>query len=241
MSVTYYGSASNPADNASALDTASPLVIIPPASMVAKDLVFVITGEYDGGALTHSVLQAGGQTWNSLTQHTDGTVGAFRGFWCQFNGTWSASPSFATTDNADFSDFSAVMLVFRPSASSATWAVDVAESAATYTAPSAPNDVTITGQTALAISGVHLAFWMSGVTNITYALQTAGWTVPAAQYRNTANSQLTLALAYKIFTAAGASGSVTNRQSTPEPGWKSIITFKETLPATARFPSFLYG
>jgi hypothetical protein len=230
MAVTYFGSASNVADNSAGFDDAAYEAITPPASMVTGDLALVLAAEAtSSGAIT--VGTTGGQIWTSLTSNESASPQICqRLFWCRFNGTWSTNPTFAPAHVGDFQDFSAIMVVFRPSSGANLWSVDVAESAATYTAPGTPFDVTTTGQTAIGTSGVFVNIdTCVGVP--TWAIQTGGWSNPTnTQWRNSANNLLSTSIAYKIFTGAGASGSVTNRQSvTGYAGWKSIITFAETV------------
>jgi len=180
--------------------------------MAAGDLVYVIFA-YRDAPDTLSVSNAGGQTWTSETNDAGGSMTARR-FWCTFNGTWSADPTFTAVVNRSYAKISAVMLVFRPSGSP-TWAVDVAETT-NVVSLSSPWDVTATGQTAIDASTVSIATWVSTVTSPPVAaLQTGGWTNPDAQtqWRNTngTSTDLIISAAYKIQTSAGATGNVVNR------------------------------
>lgn len=213
MTITYYGHAANPADSATVkfANPDAPLPITPPAGMATGDLVFVIVALRDISSL--SVSNAGGQTWTSEAEVSTGSA-THRRFWCTFNGTWSANPTFTAAYLGTYAKMSAVMLVFRPSGSP-TWAVDVAQTNATV-ALSSPWDVTATGHTAIAASTVSIATWVSTVTSPPVAaLQTGGWTNPDSQtqWRNTngTSTDLIISAAYKIQTSAGATGNVVNR------------------------------
>lgn len=214
MTITYYGHAANPADSATVkfANPDAPLPITPPAGMTAGDLVFVIVAIRDVVSL--SVSNAGGQTWTTEAEISTGSV-AHRRFWCTFNGTWSANPTFTASYLGTYAKMSAVMLVFRPSGSP-TWAVDVAQAENAVTPLSSPWDVTATGQTAIAASTVSIATWVSTVPSPPVAaLQTGGWTNPDSQtqWRNTngTSTDLIVCAAYKIQTSAGATGNVVNR------------------------------
>ena len=213
MTISYYGHAANPADSATVkfANPDAPLPITPPSGMATGDLVFVIVALRDLSGL--SVSNAGGQTWTSESNIQFGSV-THRRFWCTFNGTWSANPTFTAAYLGTYAKMSAVMLVFRPSGSP-TWAVDVAQTDDKL-ALSSPWDVTATGQTSVDASTVSIATWVT--TNASppvAALQTGGWTNPDSQtqWRNTngTSTDLLISAAYKIQTSAGATGNVVNR------------------------------
>ena len=204
--ITYFGSASNPADNGTL--AASPVAVTPPALMLAGDLVVLIANSRSGG-ITLAISATGGQTWTSETAIT--TNGTLRLFWCRYNGTWTANPSvsFSTAVNT-----TVVMHVFRPTIGTNTWALDVTQTTGTFAAPAAPRDVTITGITTVADGAVALFVWETQDDN-TWGLQTAGWTNAGnAQYRNRASADSSQSAAYRIMATAGATGNVTNRQLT---------------------------
>ena len=127
---TYFGSASVPADGASAVNATTQVTITPPASMLAGDLVVVSC--VSGASNTWSNGVTGGQTWTAETAY-QGTAGPWcRLFWCTFNGTWGANPRFDSTVGTNTS---AIMHVFRPSATTKVWAIDVAQATTQYSAP----------------------------------------------------------------------------------------------------------
>ncbi len=236
MTISYFGHSANPADAASVKwgSPDGPLPITPPSGMATGDLVYVIFA-YRDAPDTLSVSNAGGQTWTSETNVSLGSMSARR-FWCTFNGTWSANPTFTALVNRAYAKISAVMLVFRPSASP-TWAVDVAE-ATGYVSLSSPWDVTATGQTSLDASTVSIATWVSTVSSPPVAaLQTTGWTFPdgQSQWRNTnGGADLIISAAYKIQTSAGATGNVVNRlTNVATTVYWTIETFKDQSAAPA--------
>jgi hypothetical protein len=235
MSISYFGAGVTPSDtgsgNEGATGTPAPMTVAPPASMT--DGMLALLWAYGERSRTFSMSETGGQTWNSGTNHADGTYGSFRLFWSRFNGTWSANPS-AVVDAADYGSMSVGLLAFSPTTSANTWDVDVAEAFATYAAPGAPYDVTLTGVTTIAADTVTLGFWTSRFDS-QWALQTGGWSNPggATQWRNAASDD-SISVGYKIQTAAGATGNVTNRQTSSVDGigQKLIVAFKEIASGT---------
>jgi len=224
MAITLFGTASSPADNGTA--ATDPTIITPPSDMQKGDLVFVTTlSRLSTGSL--AVSQAGGQTWNSLTQ-VNQTLNRARSYWCVFNGTWTANPSFSfggTTNN------SARMLVWRPNSGVlATWLIDVAEVSGVYAAPGAtPWTVTITGITTITNGALVIAGWTSADDN-TWGGLTAGWTAfSPAQVRNLAGSDASITHAWFIDAVAGATGNVAQNQTAVggDAGTRIIIAFKE--------------
>ncbi|MCF8149839.1 MAG: Ig-like domain-containing protein [Burkholderiaceae bacterium] len=226
--ITYFASTSNPADPGN-LDL-STVPVTPPGSMLAGDLAIMIaTTREPGKALVMS--ETGGQTWTTQTTNTATTTQGI--FWARFNGTWSADPSVSNSGPGGENATSLIMHVFRPSAGSNIWALDVAQVNGSFAAPGGLFDVTITGVTTLTDGALVLATWLSNDDN-TWALQSAGWANAGnAQYRNLDSNDISLTSAYKIMPTAGASGNVTNRQTANggDPGNTTILAFKE-IPTT---------
>jgi hypothetical protein len=230
MSITYFGSASTPADNGS--NTNDPTVVIPPGGMQAGDLVLMVAQQRGTGA-TLAIFQAGGQSWTTEAAQSQ-TNCTIRLFWCRFNGTWSANPS------VNFSGSTCntvVMHVFRPSNTSSVWEVDVAQASGNYNAPPVPRTVTIPGITTITDGALVFATWASSDNN-TWGSLTAGWTTPGlAQYRNSSGSDQSQTHAYRgIPTAAGmaiagASGNVSKNQATlgGDAGARLIIAFRARI------------
>lgn len=229
MSITLFGAASNPSDNGTLFNTAPPAVV-PPASMLSGDLVFAVPAVRSSSA-TLAVSNAGGQTWNALTLQTASGSINFQAYWCIFNGTWSANPSFVSSAGATVC-ISVILGVARPTVGSNTWAVDVAQTTNNFSAPVSPFDVTATGKTAIASSTITFFVWVSTDDN-TWGLQTVGFSnVGAAQYRNVDTGSardMSLSLAYKVLNAPGITGDVVNRQLTKggDAGRWIAVTFRE--------------
>ena len=225
MSITYFGSASTPADNGT--NTANPTAVTPPGSMLAGDLVLMIAESRDSTA-TLAISNTGGQSWTSETQQNQ-TNCRIRLFWCRFNGTWTANPSvsFGNTN-----PHIVVMHVFRPSNTSSVWQVDVAQVSGNFAAPGAPNrTVTIPGITTITDGALVFAAWATADDN-TWGSLTAGWSTPgSAQYRNTSGSDQSQTHAYKVMATAGASGDVSKNQATlgGDAGAYLIIAFKAVI------------
>lgn len=233
MAVTYVEAIPIVADNAYCDDGASFNPIVPSSSEQAGDLLYVIEAERDyPSVFTNS--NSGGQVWtaNPAREYNSPQILVARSFWARFNGAFTGgNPAFAPGAPGEFNSRVGVMLGFRPSSGGNLWAVDVAEVAAPYTAPGSPFDVTVPGQTALASSGVHIAIAIASGAP-TFALQSggSGWINPGGQgqWRSSANNDLSMAIAYKFFSAPGASGDCVFRQSAVGyPGLVAMITLKE--------------
>lgn len=223
MAITYFGSASTPADNGAS--NTSPTAVTPPASMVTGDLV-IMTGLYRGSSAV-DMSEAGGQTWSALQSAASATLSQ-AAFWARYDGTWDANPSMSSS--ATTNGFTVVMHVFRPSAGENTWDVDVSVTEGTFSAPSTPFDVTITGITTLTNGSVVLATYCSS-DDCSWTVQTAGWAHAGTnQYRNTAGADSASSYVYQVFPSAGGTGDVLNRQSvvTGIAGRYAIVAFKET-------------
>lgn len=208
---TYFGSVAVPTDNGTSATSPVAFANPPIASMVSGDLVIVYAYCRTGSA-TISVSNAGGQTWTSETAHSSSTATLTgRIFWCTYNGTWSAAPSFsfsATTNT------NVVMHVFRPSSGSNSWALSTATttgtentlvsnvSAATWTVPF---DIGST-YTPDNNKTVNLAIFNTDDDNTWGSPSGTGWTQvtsPASQFRNTSGSDVSSAYMYIIKATAG--------------------------------------
>lgn len=235
----YVGSASTPTDGAGATNTADPTAVTGPSAS-AGDLVIMVA-QSRAASLTQAISNAGGQDWQPLTQRST-TNCSTRIFWCQFNGTWSSNPSVSfgsTTCNT------VVMHVIRPSDATSTWAVDVAESYATYTAATT---VTITGQTTTQPKTATIAVWVSVDDNtwggLTVSSGAQGWVVAGQkQNRNTSGSDQSMSSAVKIQMTAGATGDVTKQQLSlgGDAGARHIVTFYEVPAFTPVDPFGVMG
>jgi hypothetical protein len=224
MSITYFGSASTPADNGT--NTTNPTAVTPPGSMLAGDLVLMIAQSRDSTAAL-AMSNLGGQVWTSEAQQNQ-TNCRIRLFWCRFNGIWGANPSvsFGNTN-----PHTVVMHVFRPSNTSSVWQVDVAQVSGNYAAPGGAHTVTIPGITTITDGALVFAAWASSDNN-TWGSLTAGWSIPGlAQYRNSSGSDQSQTHAYKVMATAGASGNVSKNQATlgGDAGARLIIAFKAVI------------
>lgn len=227
MAITYFNSASNPADDAN--NTTTPIVVTPPASMVAGDLVlFIGQTRAGGGTVSYAISATGGQSWTALAKVDGFDYQSAQLFWCLFNGTWTVDPSISVTGG--ISAWSAVMHVFRPTTGANTWAVDQAQVGSTYAVPSTPFTVTITGQTTAQANTVTLAGWFSQDDNTWGSLSGTGWVqTGSAQYRNSSGADQSSTYAHKIQTSAAATANVSKNQATigGDSGMSLIVTFYE--------------
>lgn len=220
---TFFGVSSAPADGGTQAGnvTAS---IVPPASMQAGDLVIVYT-HYRNTTGTFSFGNNGGQSWNSGTS-TSGSNQIYFISWCTFNGTWSANPSISISGGSSSIPLSAIMYVFRPAGVNSRWIVNVAQTnnTASGTNPNSINSVTTTLP-----NTVTMAFWGSAAANTWGTLTGTDWSktdIPN-QNRNTTGSGQSHTAAYKIMSAAGSTGSVSQTQSATTTALKTIMSWHE--------------
>lgn len=224
--ITYFGSASNPADNGSVAST--PVAVTPPASMQAGDLVILVANTRTASS-TLAMSNAGGQTWNALTNENNAANNGCRMFWARFNGTWSSDPSVSFPGSVIAN--TVVMHVFRPSDPDNTWAVDVAMNSLQGVAAASGVRVNIEGITTVAASTVSVAVWATPDDN-TWGNLIGAWDVlGAAQYRNVAGSDISSTFAYKVRTSAGPTGDVSKDQLTVtgDNSITQIVAFKEVV------------
>lgn len=236
MAITFFGVASVPSDNGS--NTANPSAFSNPpiASMQINDLCFVYAFERVSAGTTITINNNGGQSWfsSSLSPSAGATLTA-RFFYCVFNGTWSAAPSWnftGTTNNT------LVMLVFRPSSQFNGWVQD-ASNFGTFSDTAAAATFTITGWTPLANSNLCIAICNTDDDNTWGTLTGANWTKTglSAQYRNTAGQDTSCTIAYQIQTVAAGTNNVSQTQLTlgNDPGWRVSVCFAETILARPMF------
>ena len=222
--IAFFGVASVPADNGT--NTADP-EIAPPASMTLHDLVVVNCGAANNAVTVDISATDGGQSWTDLGGDT--TNLSSHVLWTSFDGTWDNNPIFdfsATPGNA-----SCVMLVFRPTTTACTWAVD--NTLAFVNVSSGSTTHTITGVTRAGASAVAVGGWfVEGAPPATwsnFAWTGGSQTGLGAQYRNTAGVDNSFAYAYHIGT--GATGNAALDQSATYNGKTLIVSFAETCPA----------
>lgn len=182
-----------------------------PSAAQNGDLMFVYAAKRTAtGAI--SISSAGGQTWNSFTTTASGSATlSGNAFWCVYNGTITGNLTFtfnATTNN------NVVMLVFAPTSSSYTWAVDSAQTGS-FTSKAAAATFTITGWTPANASSVSIGVANTDDDN-TWTISGTGWTqgTLSAQYRNLAGSDTSMSFAYQIKTSATATNNLVFTEAT---------------------------
>lgn len=219
MAIAYYNSASTPV-NQNDSNSASPTVVTPPGSMTSGDLVVVCCFNRLS-ADTHAISAAGGQSWTQLTTESSQALVSSTWFWCIFDGTWTASPSWSHggTNNT------CMMIVFRPTAGK-SWAVDVAEVPAGFAAPG-DSLVTIPEINTTANS-VAIASWASRDDNDWALVAGAEWT-EALSISNLAGQDSGVMMAYKLMPSGGVTGSPVGNQVAVggDIGSQNIASFKE--------------
>lgn len=224
MAITFFGEAVTPADNGAQAGP-GPQAITPPESMQAGDLV-VVFAQYEGPTAAQWILStSGGQAWSAYRQGIfTPAVALNRVFFCRFNGTWAANPSFDSRGST--LALTLTMLVFRPSSGSKFWVPDPMGSAAENATATTQ---TITGHTTTKPSTVSIGFWLSQTAVTWGTLTGSGWSKSGltAQYRNTTDTDMSGTAAYNIRTSAGAVADVSQTQSASQATLTWMMAFAE--------------
>lgn len=236
MAITLFGTASTPADNGT--NTTNPTVVTPPGSMTAGQLVYIVAcGANTSGTVyapgAYAGTSAGGQTWTAGAAQRNASRNRTRCFWCRFNGTWSANPSLYMPGTANNI---VRMLVFSGThGASTSWEVGTAEAGNTYTAPTTPFTVSISGVTVGTGGELEIATWTSADDNTWGTLAdpgSEGWVqvTGPGQVRNTSGAyDQSIANAYLITPHSGGIGGVSLNQATlgGDLGTRCSVVFRE--------------
>jgi hypothetical protein len=180
-----------------------PHALAPPATLQAGDL-YVIVATYRGSA-TLTLAQTGGQAWTSEpnAQAQSQTV---RVFWCRFNGVWTGNP--AVTNTSGTQPLTVYSFAFQMGAGMHP-EVDVPFASGSHSG----GTITVPSITTSAAGALALAGWVSSDNN-SWSTPSAVWSLPGgqAQWRNNHGEDNSLALAYRVMTTGGATGSVSRTQ-----------------------------
>lgn len=225
-----------PADGGTVYDSGpGNLSVTPPVGMQLGDFVcFWVTRRTTDDIV---MVNDGGQTWATGTLRQAGSSASVKIFTCQFNGTWTNSPSIATISQNVVTSLG--MFPIRPTTTGSVVSVDVAELYHNFgTAPTTPFDVTASSVTPIASDTIQLFFFFSLDKN-QWALQTSGIAnLGGAQYRNVDTSgggrNTSFSIGYKVQASATPTGTVTNRQTAlgGDPGLWLTYSFKELTTGT---------
>lgn len=236
---SYISTVSIPMDGAAASNTATQNTWTPLQGLISGDLVIVAMQQR--GTATMSVGVTGGQSWSSFSGFNGtGNLTSTQIFYCTFNGTWGASPRF---DFSAGTNTSVVVSAFRPGVSSSTWGVDVTQSAGTFTAPTTPFAVTITGISPAQANNVSMAVWVTADDNTWGDMTGTDWYANNfGQFRNVAGSDASMTQAHKIQASSGATGNVMREQNTlgGDAGATSIFAFYEIPAAGGNTTNFFF-
>jgi hypothetical protein len=235
VTIAFFGVAASVADNGTAAGPTA--TITPPASMTAGQLVTVAVAYRGAGGGNLRVGEHGGQRWSQGKVIIGATV-TLKKFWCVFNGTWSANPTFIEHAGGTLA-LSAIMRVYTPDAGN-HWVASIGPNVATFVAGTTPFTKTITGVTTATkhSSNSHVieGDFASGDDNTWDTLTGANWTQSglSAQYRNLSGSQMSLALTYQIQSASGATNNVSMNQATlgGDSGATTLTVFTQCTIAT---------
>lgn len=234
---TFFGVATNPADNGTLAEPQTGVAITPPASMTTGDLCIAIAYMMAGAAYP-TMNSAGGQTWATGTtsdgMQFQGATAYHQIWWCTYNGTWASNPSWDFSSQTGTQATGVQMLVFRPDSTSKVWYVDTAPAWTAYTAPSTPFTVTITGLTPANTDTATLGRWYSDDDNTWGSLTGTGWskTGLGAQYRNLGGSDCSQTYAYRLLGAPSAIANTSQNQATlgGDAGCTMIATWYAATP-----------
>ena len=204
---SYFGSFSRyPTSDAGSSSSSKTVAIAPPAGMSAGQLavVFAFYRDTSDHGQSVSVSGTGGQAWTAGTPFLSSTGHLYiRVFWTVFNGTWSASPSFALATSTSANAFTLYGVVFNAPAGANVNAAFTPVDLGTTALVSHPG-VTTTVSGALVLGGVVQD------SSETLSSWTSGWTNPngETQWRNNRGDDSVFGLAYKVMGSAGATGSL---------------------------------
>lgn len=179
--------------------------------MQAGDGVFVLVQvHFDGLAWTEIAnTVTGGQDWHELTSNVfqiSGQPLSCRAYLARFNGTWAANP---TWDGAVAVCTSASMSVFRSDDANFQFDIDGLAGMFSFTSFVAGATITRTGITTETNGAVVIA-GIASVDDNDLAVTTATWAtaLPSADLKNVSSTGQAMAIAYKVFPTAGASGNI---------------------------------
>jgi hypothetical protein len=194
-----------------------PRAVTPPATMQNGDL-YIIVAAYRGTAAL-SLSSTGGQIWTSEAQSQGNGVTA-RVFWTRFNGTWAGTP--AVTNTSGTQALTVYSFAFATTAGMHP-EIDVPVASGTH----GGNTVTVPSFTTSTAGALALVGWLSDENN-TWGAPSTGWGVPGSQqWRNTQGEDTSLALAYRVFSAAGATGTVARTSDDNDAGLYFRLAWKQ--------------
>lgn len=241
---TFFGIATNPADNGTLTEPQTTATITPPASMLKGDLVILRlyneSGIVDDGL---SINNTGGQGWNSDIDNGSfsfgGVAAGHRIYWCTFTGTWvGGNPTFNLPALAGNRGGGAQLIVFRPDSTLKAWYLDTPPIWTPFAVPASPFTVTVAGITPSNTDTVTLAGWCSDDDNTWGTLAGTGWlkTGMATQYRNLGGSDLSTTYAYNLKAEPSATNNVSQNQATlgGDAGSTFILSWYATIPPVTR-------
>ena len=144
-----------------------------------------------------------------------------RVFWTRFNGTWAGTPSVTNTTGTEA--LSAYSFAFAMSPGTHP-EIDVALLSGSHSG----GTVTVPSFTTNTAGTLALVGWVSDENN-SWSAPTTGWSVPGGQqqWRNTQGEDTSIALAYRVFTAAGPTGSIVRGETDGPNGLYFRLAWKQ--------------
>ena len=236
---SYFGSFSRyPTSDNGSSGSPSTVAITPPGGMSSGQLAVVVTLYRSTGnkGQTVDVSAAGGQTWHSEPAFLTPSGELYaRVFWCEFNGTWSANPSFVVNSGGGSVDaYTLYGLVFNAAPGVG---IDVPFSAVSVSGSSLSH-----GGIAPTVNGALVLAGVGQIRAATLSGWTSGWTNAngESQWRNARGNDSVLGVAYRI-APAGPTGTVGAMSSESKAGTAFMIAFRNPPGGPAVPPSITTG
>lgn len=233
MAITLFGVGETHSSGGSLVEDGGAHGITPPASMVAGHLVIVDLVVRDTGlTAVPAVSEAGGQTWSDAMGGSTNSGQSMRSkrFWCRFNGTWSATPTFTFGGTAGQS-ITGLMSVFAPNTAGSTWSLDTGSY---NTGSDTDLDATATVSNYATSNDGALAYSVnSNNDNNTVTLDTANsWSSATIGHVNAGGTGISISTLYQIVPSATTIGGYTLNQNAGNDSWRWLTgSFLETPPA----------
>lgn len=204
--VSFVGIATTPATGGAS--SALTITLTPPAGIVAGDLVIAYIQARSGNHHPVSISNAGGQTWNNVVQYNNvaGNGMTLRMDWCQFNGTWSANPSWTFTTGTAGRPTSGQLIAFHSTAPKfLSWGYD----GDNFGSLGATPPIDIVGRTTLHPATISVGYWYHSSSNSFSATNGVGWSLLGIDsYRVITELNQVTSYAYKNMKFAQGTGNV---------------------------------
>ncbi len=233
---SYFGSfARYPSTDDGSSSSNKTVAIAPPPGMSAGQLAIVVVTyrSTSNNGQSVAVSAAGGQAWQAQPGFLTGNGKLYiRVFWTQFNGTWSANPSFALDTGGGAADaYTLYGIVFN---AAPNVLIDVPVSALDLGVTSSLSH----GGISPTVSGALVIGGFAQTNNNQLTSWTSGWTHAEGeeQWRNHRANQSTFGLAYKV-ASAGPTGVVHATADGSDDSAAFMLAFRDPTQVASTPPS----